>query len=413
MIERLVFGDVPKKHHLKLVGADGALRWEECFTRDGFDAAYTIAYHAHPPHEQKFARDRSGPQSGPDTIVSARPAGHSGRDLEHGWRAPHAHANDTGHRLAKRHFKTGTREKKGGAPIDARVPLCFNPDIVLSVAHPDRSDPVYFSDADADTLFFVHEGGGTLRTMLGDVPFRKDDYVFLPRALIHRFELPAGVTQHWLVIECRGGMHVPKQFRNESGQLRMDAPYCHRDFVHPSFVGPVDEGIRQIVVKRRDHFHDFVVPHSPLDVVGWDGTVWPFAFPILAFQPRVSSVHLPPTWHGTFAAKGALICSFVPRLVDFHPDAIPCPYPHSSVDVDEILFYVRGNFTSRRGVGPGSISLHPAGIPHGPHPGSYEKSIGSTRTDELAVMLDCYAPFDVTPAALGIEDAGYQDSFVE
>ena len=393
MIERLVFGDVPKKHHVQLRGADGALRWEECFTRDGFDAAYTIAYHLHRPHEQTFA------------------------DLPHGWRAPHAHPSESPGRLAKRHFKTGTTEPRGGASIDARVPLVFNGDIVLGVAHPDRSDPVYFADADADTLIFVHEGGGTLRTMLGDVPFQKDDYVFVPRALVHRFDLEAGQPQHWLTIECRGGLHLPKQFRNETGQLRMDAPYSHRDFVRPSFRGPLDEGIRHVVVKRRDRFHGFALPHSPLDVVGWDGSVWPWAFPILAFQPRVSSIHLPPTWHGTFAAGGgarggALICSFVPRLTDFHPEAIPCPYPHSSVDVDEILFYVRGNFTSRRGVGPGSISLHPAGIPHGPHPSSYEKSIGSTRTDELAVMLDCYQPFDVTPAAAGIEDPDYQASFV-
>ena len=193
----------------------------------------------------------------------------------------------------------------------------------------------------------------------------------------------------------------------------MDAPYCHRDFVRPTFEGPRDEGIREIVVKRRNRFHGFTVPHSPLDVVGWDGTVYPWVFPILRFQPRVSSVHLPPTWHGTFAARGALICSFVPRLTDFHPEAVPCPYPHSSVDVDEIIFYVRGNFTSRRGVAPGSISFHPSGIPHGPHPGSYEKSIGHSRTDELAVMLDCAKPLDPTPAALGIEDAGYHDSFVE
>src|SRR5262249_13121413 len=149
----------------------------------------------------------------------------------------------------------------------------------------------------------------------------------------------------------------------------------------------------------------FALDSSPLDVVGWDGTLYPWAFPILAFQPRAGLTHLPPTWHGTFATKGALICSFVPRVVDFHPEAIPCPYPHSSVDVDEVLFYPPGTFPSRRGVGPGSISLHPAGIPHGPHPGAYEASIGTTRTDELAVMLDCYARLHPTEAADAIEDA--------
>jgi homogentisate 1,2-dioxygenase len=192
----------------------------------------------------------------------------------------------------------------------------------------------------------------------------------------------------------------------------MDAPYSHRDFRAPVLAPPFDEGIRTLVVKRGDAFSESALTHSPFDVVGWDGAVYPWAFPILAFQPRVSSVHLPPTWHGTFGARGALICSFVPRLVDFHPEAVPCPYPHSSPSCDEVLFYCEGNFTSRRGVGSGSISHHPAGIPHGPHPGSYEKSIGSTRTDELAVMLDTYEPLSPTTAALAIEDAAYMQSFL-
>jgi homogentisate 1,2-dioxygenase len=192
----------------------------------------------------------------------------------------------------------------------------------------------------------------------------------------------------------------------------MDAPYSHRDFRRVDFKGPMDEGIRDVLVKRGGTFHQFTIPHSPLDVVGWDGSVYPWAFPILNFQPRAGLVHLPPDWHGTFGTRGALICSFVPRVVDFHPDAIPCPYPHSSVDCDEILFYVSGNFTSRRGVGPGSISYHPAGIPHGPHPGSYEQSIGTTRTDELAVMMDTYEPLHATRAAVAVEDAGYMGSFV-
>jgi homogentisate 1,2-dioxygenase len=191
----------------------------------------------------------------------------------------------------------------------------------------------------------------------------------------------------------------------------MDAPYCHRDFRRPSFQGPLDERIRRQVVKRGGAFHAYDTEHSPLDVVGWDGSVWPFAFPILSFQPRAGLVHLPPTWHGTFAGRGALVCSFVPRVLDFHPEAVPCPYPHASVDVDEIIFYVRGQFTSRRGVGPGSISHHPAGILHGPHPGAYEGSIGTRTTDELAVMLDLSQPLAPTEAALRVEDPGYHESF--
>jgi homogentisate 1,2-dioxygenase len=191
----------------------------------------------------------------------------------------------------------------------------------------------------------------------------------------------------------------------------MDAPYSHRDFRRVVWQPPRDEGLREVVVKKGGAFHGLRLDHSPLDVVGWDGAVYPMAFPILAFQPRVGLVHLPPTWHGTFAARGALVCSFVPRVVDFHPDAIPCPYPHASVDVDELLFYVRGQFTSRRGVGPGSISHHPAGVLHGPHPGAYQASLGVTRTDELAVMLDCEQPLQATAAAIGAEDPSYDDGF--
>jgi homogentisate 1,2-dioxygenase len=394
MIDRMVLGDVPRKHHIQHRGPDGALRWEHCITQDGFEGAYTIGYHVDRPHEQELVV--------PGEETTPR-----------GWIVPQRGAPPPA--LLKRHYRSGALTHRGGTPLDARVPLLASRDVVCSVSFPDREDSVYFTDADADTLIFVHEGGGTLRTLLGDVPFVKHDYVFVPRGIAHRFLISA--PQHWLVLELHyggmgGGLHIPKQFRNGLGQLRMDAPYSHRDFVRPTFRGPLDEGIRDTVVKRRDAFHTFRTQRSPLDVVGWDGTIWPWAFPILAFQPRVSSIHLPPTWHGTFAAKGALICSFVPRKVDFHPEAIPCPYPHSSVDVDEILFYVEGNFTSRRGVGPGSISFHPAGIPHGPHPGSYEKSIGHSETSELAVMLDCVEPLTPTQLASAIEDEGYQKSFV-
>lgn len=386
MLDRMQVGEVAEKHHVTLRDAEGRLRWEECITRDGFEGPYTIAYHERRPHEQRVA------------------------PTSHGWAPP---APAPGERpLAKRHYRSQDLERRGGPPVDARVPLLFNADVTISVVHPSAPDPVYFVNGDGDDLYWIFEGGGVLRTMLGDVRFERDDYVFVPKGLVHRFVPDEGVPQYWLSIECKGGMWLPRQWRNEVGQLRMDAPYCHRDFKRPVFEGPRDEGIREQVVKRGDRFYGFSLAHSPLDVVGWDGTVYPWAFPILKFQPRVGLVHLPPTWHGTFAARGALICSFVPRVVDFHPDAVPCPYPHSSVDVDEFLFYARGNFTSRRGVGPGSISHHPAGIPHGPHPGAYEKSIGTTRTDELAVMLDCTLPLVPTQAALSVEDAAYHDSFI-
>ena len=382
MLDRMVVGDVAKKHHIQLRGPDGELRYEECFTRDGFDGPYTILYHLRRPHTQRFAK------------------------VPHGWAKPEATPERA---LAKRHYKTGD-VKKSGPQIDARVALMFNDDLVTGVAFPTAEDPVYIADGDADQLIYIHRGGGTLRSILGDLQFAQGDYVYVPRGLLHRF-IPSG-EQHWFWFSMTGGVHVPRQWRNDVGQLRMDAPYCHRDFKRTQFHGPRDEKLRDMVVRKNGTWHGFKLEDSPLDVVGWDGSVYPWAFPILNFQPRVSSVHLPPTWHGTFAAKGALICSFVPRLVDFHPEAIPCPYPHSSTHCDEIIFYCDGNFTSRRGVGPGSISHHPMGLPHGPHPGSYEKSIGTTRTDELAVMADTYQPLQITAAALAIEDSNYQDSFV-
>jgi homogentisate 1,2-dioxygenase len=384
MIDRMQLGVVPPKHHVQL-RENGELRFEECFTRDGFDGPYTIMYHLRRPHTHRLA---------PAT---------------HGWLPP---APAEGERpLAKHHYRANEIDRSPGPQIDRRTALLFNADVAVGVAFPSAPDPVYSANADGDELIYIHQGGGVLRSLLGDVAFAQGDYVFVPRGLLHRF-IPSATPQHWFWMELAGGLHVLQQFRNPAGQLRMDAPYSHRDFKRPVLAGPTDEHLRDLVIKRDNRWHGFSYVDSPLDVVGWDGTVYPWAFPILAFQPRVSSIHLPPTWHGTFGARGALICSFVPRPVDFHPDAIPCPYPHSNVNCDEILFYCDGNFTSRRGVGPGSISHHPMGVAHGPHPGSYEKSIGATRTDELAVMLDLYRPLSVTAAALAVEDAGYQDSFL-
>lgn len=386
MIERVVNGTVPKKHHLQLKDPSGRLHWEQCITQEGFEAPYTISYHLNAPHRQLPTK------------------------TAHGFLGPRSAGPAEG--LLKRHFLSQKLPGTTKGPLDARLPMLFNPDVTLSVLKPGADDAVYFTNADGDDLFYVHEGGGTLRTLLGDVDFGPGDYVFVPRGILHRFLLKPGAPQWWLSIECRGGLHLPRQWRNAVGQLRMDAPYCHRDFRKPTFRGPMDEGLREQVVKRLDAFHGFTTPESPLDVVGWDGTVYPWAFHILDFQPRVGLTHLPPTWHGTFGARGALICSFVPRPVDFHPEAIPCPYPHSSVDVDEFIFYCKGNFTSRRGVSPGSMSFHPAGIPHGPHPGAYEASIGHKETNELAVMLDCLAPLQPTRAAMDLEDPHYQASFL-
>lgn len=390
MLQRLAAGDIPAKHHIALRDGLGVLRYEHCLTRDGFDGAYTIAYHQNRPHA--------------DVPV----------ETKHGFELPALSEVDT---LLKRHYRTSRLELTGGASIDARVPLLFNDDVVVSMLSPSAPDPEYFANGDADDLFFIVQGSGLLRSVIGDLRFQTNDYVYAPKGLPYRFVPDQGVAQRWLSLECKGGLWIPRKFRNETGQLRMDAPYCHRDFRFPTFVGPMDEGIRRVLVKRSTTprapvFHTYELRHSPLDVVGFDGTVYPFAFPILNFQPRAGLVHLPPDWHGTFALRGGLVCSFVPRVVDFHPEAIPCPYPHASVDCDEVLFYVDGDFMSRVGIERGSMSHHPAGVSHGPHPFAYEKSLGVSRTDELAVMMDTTRPLARTSHAERIEDIGYHLSFL-
>jgi homogentisate 1,2-dioxygenase len=385
MLERLAFGELPPKHHLALRDPAGRLLYESCLTRKGFDGPYTILYHQHRPQALRAL----GP-----AVLEPLTASERGQ---------------RGAGLSRRHFRTLALAP--GQP--ARAPLLFNQDLVLGCFRPTQNDGAYRLDAGADELSFVLQGGGVLRSALGDLEFGAGDYVFVPKGLLHRFVFGAGEEPHLLFMEFAGGVGIPQRFRNPAGQLRMDAPYSHRDFVRPRFEGPKDEGLREVWVQRGIEHQRFAYAHNPLDVVGWDGCVYPFAFPITRFQPRVSSVHLPPTWHGTFEAAGALICSFVPRPLDFHPEAVPCPYAHTSADVDEVLFYVDGDFSSRLGVERASLTLHPGGIPHGPHPGRYEASIGAKRTEELAVMLDCTSRLSISALATAIEDANYEYSFAD
>lgn len=400
MIERRWAGTLPAKAHTQLRDPAGALRHEECITRRGFDGPFTILYHEHRPHT---ALPTSLAPLGLDDAgsLALTPAEAS---------AP----------LLRRHFR-GARVQSSGDPLSARRPLLFNRDVVVSLLRPTSALDAYSVNGDADELYFVHRGGGVLHSVLGELEFTEGDYLCIPRGIIHRFELDAG-EQLWLLVECSAPVEVPAQYRNPVGQLRMDAPYGHRDFRAPRFVGPRDDGVRTLVVQRNRRWHGFTLAHPALDVVGWDGALYPWALSIHDFQPKVGRVHLPPTIHGTFATRGALVCSFVPRLLDFGAGAIPCPYPHSSVDVDEVIFYARGEFGSRRGVGEASLSLHPAGIAHGPHPGRYEASAEEAEqgrqagrpgaTHELAVMLDCAEPLRVTPHAVAVEDGDYHQSFV-
>jgi homogentisate 1,2-dioxygenase len=388
MLDRIASGELPAKHHIVSRGPSGELRHEECLTRQGFDGPYTLIYHRDEPHRHTAWEKYAG-----------------------GWSRPVAEDEETAAPLRRRHFRSFDIPLTG-SPLQSRTPVMFNDDVTCAILRPTKSDDVYFANLDGDELFYMHKGSGVLRSILGDVRFEARDYVFVPRGIKHRFILDEGHEQYWIHFECHKDFFLPKQWRTSTGQIRMDAPFCHRDFTRPEFTGPMDEGIRQFVVKCDHRFTAYTMPNSPLDCVGWDGSVYPWKFPILNFQPRAGLVHLPPDWHGNFAFPGGLICSFVPRVVDFHPEAIPCPYPHESVHCDEFLFYAEGNFVSRRGMSSGSISFHPRGVMHGPHPGAYEASIGHRRTDELAVMMDTFAPLRIARQVLPFEDDEYHASWL-
>jgi homogentisate 1,2-dioxygenase len=390
MIDRMCAGLLPDKPHTVFRDEEG-LFYEEMFTRGGFSGAFTYLYHRHAPT--------------PAVSVSASSRGHVVPVADEGASVP----------LKRRLYDT-RKLSPSGMPVDCRVPLLFNKDLAVYFACPTESDDVYFANGDGDELWFLQEGAARLESSCGWLEVRAGDYVFIPKSMIHRWHLSSGSSSlRMMCFEAAGGVSVPKEFRNPVGQLKMDAPYTHRDFVRPE--GPIatpsrpQDGPRELLVKKRGRFTRLVLERPPMDVVGWDGFAYPWAFAIEKYQPKTGLIHLPPTIHGTFAGPGFLVCSFVPRVTDTHPQAIPCPYPHSSVDCDEVILYLRGNFTSRRGVGPGAISLHPAGVAHGPHPGAYEASIGTKRTDEMAVMVDTFAPLSPTAQAVNIEDGAYHDSW--
>lgn len=381
MLGRIERGLLPPKPHSALWQPDGSLYYEHCLTRDGFTGPFTISYH------------------------QARPQAFELAESDRSFAAPVAAASNP---LRRRHLE-GPPPCPEGDSVAARVPLLFNDDVVIGWRAPNTNDTSYFQNGDGDELLFVQEGSGTLHSAFGTLRYEPGSYLFVPKGVAHRFDVEG--PQGWLSLEFLHGVGIPGAYRNVIGQFTMGAPYSERDFVVPEFAGVVDEGIREVLVKRDHALSVLKYPSTPFDIVGFDGSIYPFRMPILAFRPRVGAVHLPPTTHLTFEAGGALVCSFVPRLLDFGARAVPSPYPHSSVDVDEVLFYSAGEFTSRSGVRPGSLTFHPRGTAHGPQPGRYEASVGATRTDELAVMLDCANPLRVTAQALAIDDADYDRGF--
>lgn len=381
MIHWMQRGSVPELPHTTFE-FEGKLAFEHCFTRAGFESIYTILYHRDPPHWISL-EETIGPHPGLSGSGRVDP-------------------------LRRVHLETGKFAVEGTTFLSRRL-VAENADIGVWIARPNQSEPTLVANADADELTFVHEGRGRVETPFGTVAFERHDYVYVPQAVPHRWILDEPL--HLLIVEAKSSLRVPKQYRAPEGQLSMYAPYSHRDFRAPEWPPAQSPGGRMLVLSG-GNVTGCELKHDAFDVIGWSGQLWPFAFPIRSFRPRTGQVHLPPTIHTTFAGNGYVVCSFVPRMVDFHERAIPCPYPHSSPDCDEILFYVEGNFTSRRGIEAGSVTLHPRGVPHGPHPGTYEASIGTSTTDELAVMIDTFKPLKLTEQAREIEDPGYNRSWV-
>src|SRR5690606_18451598 len=292
--------------------------------------------------------------------------------------------------------------------LESRKPVLVNGDCKIILAAPKNSMETYFyKNADADECIFVHVGSGTLKTMYGNIPFGYGDYLIIPRGTIYQIAFDSEENR-LLIVESYSPFEIPKRYRNESGQFEEHAPFCERDIRKPSELVTHDEkGDFLLQIKKQDNLYPYHYKAHPFDVVGWDGFLYPYAFSILDFEPITGRVHLPPPIHQTFQTRGFVLCSFVPRMYDYHPLSIPAPYHHSNIDSDELLYYVDGEFMSRKHVEKGQITLHPGGIPHGPHPGTIEKSIGQKETRELAVMVDTFKPLLMTQYAVDIEDPDY------
>lgn len=376
-------GLIPPKRHIQFRQPDGSLYHEELMGMQGFSGVQSLLYHLHPPTQIHSIL------AGDSQALDFEPI----RSLHH------------------RHLRTAAIPE-GGDAIAARLPLLANTDLCLSVARPTAPMDYWYRFAHGDEVMFIHEGQGQLETQFGELAYRAGDYLVIPAGVLWRILPTAGMPQRMLVIEAWGHLEPPQRYLNRFGQFLEHAPYCERDIRPPDRLMPHDEtGEFEVRVKYRDRITRYLYHHHPLDVVGWDGHLWPYAFNIAEFEPITGHLHQPPPVHQTFAGSGFVICSFVPRLLDYHPQAIPAPYNHANVDSDEVLYYVSGNFMSRKGIEPASLTLHPRGLPHGPHPGLYEASIGQTHTAECAVMIDTFQPLNLTTQAIALEDREYSSSW--
>ncbi len=378
-------GKIPHKRHTVFQSESGNHYYEQLFGTVGFDGMSSLLYHTHRPTQVKEIRES----------YSVEPKIAVAKNL-------------------KSHRLLGFNVAPEKDYLESRKPILVNNDVHIVLAAPQNLTQDYFyKNTDADEVLFVHKGSGTLRTLVGNIDFSYGDYLVIPRGIIYKIDFKTS-DNRLFIVESFHPVYTPKRYRNHFGQLLEHAPFCERDIRKPSVLETYDQkGDFLLKIKKQGMMHEYVYATHPFDVVGWDGYNYPYAFSIHDFEPITGRVHQPPPVHQTFETSAFVICSFCPRLYDYHPKAIPAPYNHSNIDSDEVLYYVDGDFMSRNDIGPGHISLHPAGIPHGPHPGAMERSIGKTLTDELAVMVDTFKPLMLTTEALAIDDGKYWKSWME
>jgi len=372
-------GEIPTKRHTQFRDDTGNLYWEELISREGFSHMYSNVYHVHPP-----------------TSVEA-----VGELKKYNLKAV-----DQTHR--HHHIRTANVESNGDA-ISSRIPLFFNSDVVISKAHVTDSMSTLYRNGNADEVLFIHTGSGLFKSNFGNMELKSGDYLLIPRGVIWQMDVKQSIRI--LVIETSGPIETPTRYRNKFGQLLEHSPYAERDIRTPEFVGPVADMRMEVEVKLQHGIQTYGYQHHPFDIVGWDGYYFPYIFNINDFMPIIGKIHQPPPVHQTFQAHGIVLCSFVPRPFDYHDQSVPAPYAHSNVDSDEIIYYVEGEFMSRKDIESESITYHPMGLPHGPQPGKIEESLGAKETNELAVMIDTFKPLNMTKAALSVDDEDYPYSW--
>jgi len=377
-------GNIPHKRHTAFRKKDGSLYYEQLFGTIGFDGMSSLLYHTHPPTAVKEILSC--------TDISPKIAVENNMQM----------------RALKGFNIKGEKDF-----LMSRIPVLINSDVTIHLASPNNiNHGYYYKNADADEVVFIHKGEGVIKTQLGNIKFFSGDYLVIPRGIIYTIDFKNTDNRHFIV-ESNHPVYTPKKYRNWFGQHLEHSPFCERDLRVPMELETNDEkGDFLIKIKKEGFLYDYIYSNHPFDVVGWDGYNYPYAFSIHDFEPITGRVHQPPPVHQTFETPAFVICSFCPRLYDYHPNAIPAPYNHSNIDSDEVLYYVDGDFMSRNDIEIGQITLHPSGIPHGPHPGAYERSIGKKSTEELAVMVDTFKPLKLTIQALDLEIKDYYKSWM-